>query len=69
MTHNVLTGLKRIALKPEWLRARPKRLRFQIFFSPGKLVHHARQMLLKIGRLREQVREWAKGLQLLPATG
>ena len=69
MTHNVLTGLKRIALKPEWLRARPKRLRFQIFFSPGKLVHHARQVLLKIGRLRAQVREWTECLQLLPGTG
>ena len=69
LTHNVLTALKRIALKPEWLRARPKRLRFQIFFSPGKLVHHARQVLLKVGRLREQLSEWAEGLRLLPATG
>jgi len=42
MTHNVLTGLKRIALKPDYLRARPKRLRFKIFCSPGKLIHHAR---------------------------
>ncbi len=44
ITHNVLTGLKRIALPPEYLRARPKRLRFQIFCSPGTLVHHARQL-------------------------
>jgi hypothetical protein len=69
LTHNVLTGMKRIALKAELLRARPKRLRYQIFCSPGKLVHHARQVLLKIGRLREQVQEWAWGLQLLQATG
>lgn len=67
MTHNILTGLKRIALQPEWLRARPKRLRFQIFCSPGKLVHHARQVLLKVGRLRHQLKEWAEGLRLLPA--
>ena len=69
MAHNVLTGLKRIAMRPEWLRARPKRLRFHVFFSPGKLVHHARQIRLKVGRLREQLREWAEGLRLLPATG
>lgn len=69
MAHNVLTGLKRIALKPELLRARPKRLRYQIFCSPGKLVHHARHVLLKISRLREQVSEWVQGLRLLPATG
>ncbi len=69
MTHNVLTGLKRIALKAEWLAARPKRLRFQIFSSPGKLVYHARKILLKVGRLREQLSEWVEGLRLLPATG
>lgn len=37
MTQNVLTALKRVALKPEHLRAQHKRLRFQIFCSPGAL--------------------------------
>jgi hypothetical protein len=69
LTHNVPTGMKRIALKAELLRARPKRLRYRIFRSPGKLVHHARQVVLKIGGLREPVQEWAGGLQLLQATG
>jgi hypothetical protein len=69
LTHNVLTALKRIALPEPWLRARPKRLRFQIFCSPGKLVHHARQVLLKVGRLPEQLAEWADALPTLPATG
>ena len=58
LTHKVLTALKRIALPEPWLRARPKRLRFQIFCSPGRLIHHARQVLLKVGRLREQLAEW-----------
>jgi Transposase DDE domain group 1 len=69
MTHNVLTGLKRIALKPEYLRARPKRLRFQIFCSPGTLIHHARQLRVRVGRLLEQLRAWAEAWVLLPATG
>lgn len=69
LTHNVLTALKRIALPEPWLHARPKRLRFQIFCSPGKLVHHARQVLLRVGRLQEQLVEWANALRLLPATG
>lgn len=69
MTHNVLTGLKRIALKPEYLRARPKRLRFQIFCSPGTLVHHARQLRVRVGRLLEQLRAWAEAWVMLPATG
>jgi hypothetical protein len=69
MTHNVLTGLKRIALKPEYLRARPKRLRFQIFCSPGMLIHHARQLRVRVGRLLEQLRAWAEAWALLPASG
>jgi hypothetical protein len=69
MTHNVLTGLKRIALKPEYLRARPKRLRFQIFCSPGRLIHHARQLRVRVGRLLEQLRAWAEAWALLPASG
>ena len=69
MTHNVLTGLKRIALKPEYLRARPKRLRFQIFCSPGTLIHHARQLRVRVGRLLEQLRAWAEAWALLPASG
>ena len=68
LTHNVLTALKRIALPEPWLRARPKRLRFQIFVSPGKLVHHARQVLLRVARLREQLSEWLEAWRLLPTT-
>ena len=69
LTHNVLTALKRIALSEPWLRARPKRLRFQIFVSPGKLIHHARQAWLRVARLPQQLAEWAAALQLLTATG
>lgn len=66
MTHNVLTALKRLALPESWLRARPKRLRFQIFCSPGKLVAHARQIWLRVKRLKEQLAEWIAALRLLP---
>ena len=66
MTHNVLTALKRLALPEKWLTARPKRLRFQIFCSPGKLVSHARQIWLRVRRLREQLAEWIESLRMLP---
>ena len=66
MTHNVLTALKRLALPEKWLTARPKRLRFQIFCSPGKLVSHARKSWLRVRRLREQLAEWIESLRLLP---
>ena len=44
ISYNVLTALKRLALPADLLRARPKRLRFLIFYTAGRLVHHARQM-------------------------
>ena len=66
MTHNVLTALKRIGLPESWLHARPKRLRFRIFCSPGKLVHHARQLLLRVRRFKEQLAEWAQVWKLMP---
>lgn len=66
MSHNVLTALKRLALPEKWLRAHPKRMRFQIFCSPGKLVMHARQAWLRVKRLKEQVVEWIDALRLLP---
>jgi hypothetical protein len=66
ITHNVLTALKRIGLAETWLRSGPKRLRFQIFCSPAKLVHHARQVLLRVRRARKQLAEWIEVWRLLP---
>lgn len=66
MTHNVLTALKRLALPEKWLTARPKRMRFQIFCSPGKLVCHARQTWLRVRRLKDQLAEWIETMRLLP---
>jgi hypothetical protein len=69
MTHNVLTALKRIALQPEWLRARPKRLRFHFFCSPGKLIHHARRVLARVARRAAELAEWSVAWRLLPLPG
>jgi hypothetical protein len=66
MTHNVLTALKRLALPEPWLRAHPKRMRFQIFCSAGKLITHARQIMLRVKRLPGQLAEWIEALRLLP---
>ena len=68
ITHNVLTALKRIGLPEPWLKARPKRLRFQMFCSPGRLVRHARRLLLRVHRLKAQLAEWNQVWRLLPVT-
>jgi hypothetical protein len=66
LTHKVLTALKRIGLPEPWLRAEPKRLRFQIFCSPGRLIHHARRLLLRVPRWKAQLAEWLEVRRLMP---
>ena len=69
ISHNVLTALKRLALPPDLLRARPKRLRFLFLNAPGRLVHHARKITLRLGLGLARIREWlqARPLLLAPA--
>jgi hypothetical protein len=66
LTYNVLTALKRLALPPELITARPKRLRFLIFCTPGKLVHHARRTLLRLARSWQRFSNWQYAMRLLP---
>lgn len=66
LSHNILTALKRIALPAELLRARPKRLRFLIFNTAGRLVQHARKMLLRMAALQERIAMWREAMRLLP---
>ena len=66
LTYNILTALKRLALPPELLAARPKRLRFLIFHTPGKLIRHARQVILRLVRATARFSNWRRALELLP---
>ncbi len=67
IAHNVLTGLKRLALSPELLKARPKRLRFLIFTTPGRLVEHARRTRLRMVRSWNRFTNWLPAIRALPA--
>jgi len=66
IAHNVMTALKRLALPAELLTARPKRLRFLIFNTPGRLVHHARGMVLRLATTAERLAEWLEVIRQLP---
>ena len=68
IAHNVLTALKWLALPAELASARPKRLRFLIFNVPGRLVHHARRLILRLAAEVEWITAYREGLQLLRAT-
>jgi len=67
ISHNVLTALKRLGLPPELLRATPKRLRFLFLNAPGRLVHHARKIILRLGLGAQRIREWLQARLLLAA--
>jgi hypothetical protein len=66
IAHNVLTALKRLALPAELLNARPKRLRFLIFHTPGRLVHHARRIVSRLATTAARLAEWLGAMRLLP---
>lgn len=66
ISHNVLTALKRLGLPVEYLTARPKRLRFLILNTPGRLVHHARKIVLRLAASGQRIAEWLEAVRLLP---
>jgi len=61
LTHNLITVLKRMALPEDLLTARPKRLRFLIFNTAGRILHHARRTLCRIAGVA-----WRDWLRLMP---
>lgn len=67
LAHHVLTALTRLALPPEWLTARPTRLRVLLFTGPGRLVTHARQLWLRLATTRARLAQWIAAAHLLPA--
>jgi hypothetical protein len=48
------------------LTARPKRLRFLVFNVPGRLVHHARKLVLRLATSAERIVDWLEAAKLLP---
>jgi hypothetical protein len=46
--YNLLSALKRLTLPAEFHRAKPKRLRFVLFNTVGRVIRHARETLLRL---------------------
>ena len=66
LTYNVMSALKRLALPPELLTARPKRLRFLVFHTAGRILHHARRIVCRLRHLGESIGGWRTALEALP---
>ena len=65
ITHNGAHGVE--TPPPELLKARPKRLRFLIFTTPGRLLEHARRTVLHIVRGWNRFSNWLPAIRALPA--
>jgi hypothetical protein len=48
LTYNLLQLLKAVALPPQYAKAQPKRLRFAIFTQFGRVIQHARKIMLRL---------------------
>jgi hypothetical protein len=67
LLYNLLSSFKRVALPGEFWRAKPKRLRFLLFHVVGKVIRHAREILLRLAseparalldRARTRIHAW-----------
>ena len=70
LTYNLLTALKRLTLPGDLRTARPKRLRFLLFNTVGKVIAHARQTFLRLSDALQHallVRARGKIARLAPA--
>jgi hypothetical protein len=65
LTDNIFTALKRLAFPAELLTVRPKRLRFLILNTPGKLIHHARRTLLRLAQTANHFSNWRRAFGVL----
>jgi hypothetical protein len=57
LTFNLLTVLKRRALPERYRMARPKRLRFELFTAPGKLITHQNKLIVRVSASDERTTE------------
>jgi hypothetical protein len=56
----------RLALPPELLTGRPKRLRFLFLHAAGRLISPARKTVLRLSAVRERIPAWIGIARLLP---
>jgi hypothetical protein len=49
LAHNLNTAMKRLVLGKDWLTKRMKALRFRLIGLPGRVVSHARKLIISPG--------------------
>jgi len=49
LAHNLNTAMKRLVLGRDWATKRMKALRFRLIGLPGRVVSHARKLIIRLG--------------------
>jgi len=49
LAHNLNTAMKRLVLGKDWVTKRMKALRFRLIGLPGRVVSHARKLIIRLG--------------------
>ncbi len=49
LAHNLNIAMKRLVLGKDWASKRMKALRFRLIGSPGRVVSHARKLIIRLG--------------------
>jgi len=49
VAHNLNTAMKRLVLGKEWASKRMKALRLRLIGLPGRVVRHARTLIIRLG--------------------
>jgi hypothetical protein len=49
LAHNLTTAMKRLVLGKDWATKRMKALRFRLIALPGRVVSHARKLIIRLG--------------------
>ncbi len=50
LAHNLNTAMKRLVLGKDWVTKRMKALRFHLVGLPGRVVSHARRLIIRLAR-------------------
>lgn len=48
LAHDLVRWFQLVCLSGPWRNARPKALRWELFHAPGRLVHRARRLVVRI---------------------
>jgi hypothetical protein len=67
LAHNLNAAVKQLALGKNWATKRMKALRFHLIALPGRVVHHARKLIIRLGAGAEALKTIVDARQAIQA--